>query len=256
MQIDLINQSYIENRTEFKTGTLKRKWDILILVAEGEYSVFFKEKQKRTVLKKNDIMLIPAEVEFEREILSPLTCYHISFYPQADHPFYLSATPGRLKLPPEQVEAIFKTLESAFMLPDNRELLMHVIEHIFAENYLFGKKDKVRFKPFSEEVEEAIRYMRGNFDKKIDIDELAAKVYLSHSGLIWKFKQELNTTPSNYLSILRLRYAKQLLLNYPYSITEISEMCGYSNPYYFTNAFRGSFGMSPTEFRKHYLKEK
>ena len=67
---------------------------------------------------------------------------------------------------------------------------------------------------------------------------------------------ELNTTPSRYLSILRLRHAKQLLLHYPYSITEISEMCGYSNPYYFTNAFRGYTGMSPTDFRKHYLKEK
>ena len=96
--------------------------------------------------------------------------------------------------------------------------------------------------------------MRKNFDKRIDMDELAKEVFLSHSGLIWKFKRELNTTPSNYLGILRLRYAKQLLLNYPYSITEISEMCGYSNPYYFTNAFHRAFGMSPTDFRKHYLK--
>lgn len=254
MQIDLINQNYIENRTEFKTATVKRKWDILILVTEGEYSVFLKEKQKKTVLKKGDIMLIPAEIEFDREILSPLSCYHLSFYPQADHPFYLSASLGKLKLPNEQTEAILGMLESAFVLPDNRELMTHIIEHIFAENYLFGKKDKVRLKPFSEEVENAIRYMRKNFDKKIDMDELAAEVFLSHSGLIWKFKQELSTTPSNYLSILRLRYAKQLLLNYPYSITEISEMCGYSNPYYFTNAFHRYFGMSPTEFRKHYLK--
>ena len=75
--------------------------------------------------------------------------------------------------------------------------------------------------------------MRKNFDKKIDMDELAKRVFLSHSGLIWKFKKELNTTPSNYLKILRLRYAKQLLLNYSYSVTEISEMCGFANPYYF-----------------------
>ena len=256
MQIDLINQNYIENRTEFKTATVKRKWDILILVTEGEYSVFLKEKQKKMILKKGDIMLIPAEIEFDREILAPLSCYHLSFYPQADHPFYLSASLGKLRLPEEQTKAILEMLESTFVLPDNRELMTHIIEHIFAENYLFGKKEKVRFKPFSEEVESAIRYMRKNFDKKIDMDELAGEVFLSHSGLIWKFKQELNTTPSNYLSILRLRYAKQLLLNYPYSITEISEMCGYSNPYYFTNAFHRYFGMSPTDFRKHYLKEK
>lgn len=256
MQINLINQSYIENRTEFKTNTVKRKWDILLMVTDGEYAVYIAEKQKRTVLRKGDIMLIPAEVEFDREILSPLSCYHLSFYPQADHPFYLSATLGKLNLPEEQRNAIFKTLESAFILPDNRELMEHIIEHIFAENYLFGKKDKIKFKPISEEVENAIKYMRRNFDKKIDMDKLAEEVFLSHSGLIWKFKRELNTTPSSYLSMLRLRYAKQLLLNYPYSITEISEMCGYSNPYYFANAFHRAFGMSPSDFRKHYLNQK
>ncbi len=254
MEIDLVNQNYIENRTEFKMNTLKRKWDILILVTEGEYDIYLREKQKRIVLKKGDIMLLPAGMEIDRDILSPLSCYHISFYPQADHPFYLSAAVGKLKLPEEQRNAIFKTLESAFALPDNHELIVHIVEHIFAESYLFGKKEKVKFKPFSEEVEKAIKYMRKNFDKRIDMDELAKEVFLSHSGLIWKFKRELNTTPSNYLGILRLRYAKQLLLNYPYSITEISEMCGYSNPYYFTNAFHRAFGMSPTDFRKHYLK--
>lgn len=255
MEIDLINQYYIENRTEFKNNSMKRKWDMLIMVVEGEYLVYLKEKQQKIVLKKNDIMLVPGGVEFDRAILSPLTCYHLSFYPQVDHPFYLSASLGRLNLPTEQIVAIFGLLESAFMLPHNRELITHVIEHIFAENYLFGKKDKVRLKPFSEEVENAIHYMRKNFHNKIDMDELANEVYLSHSGLIWKFKRELNTTPSNYLSILRLRYAKQLLLNSSYSITEIAEMCGYSNPYYFTNAFHRSFGMSPTDFRRQYLKE-
>ena len=254
MQLELINQTYLEERTEFKQRTIKRKWDILILVVEGEYSVRVSETQCSLVLKKNDIMFLPANMEIERGILSPLTCYHLTFCPQAEHPFYLAASAGKLNLPNEQRAAIFQMLEHAFDLPDNRELLTHIISHVFAENYLFGNDKAVKSKPFSDEVEHAIRYMRRNLDKKIDMDELAERVFLSHSGLIWKFKQELNTTPSNYLKILRFRYAKQLLLNYSYSITEISEMCGYANPYYFTNAFHGFFGMSPSEFRKHYLK--
>lgn len=256
MQLELINQSYIEGRTEFKNNTVKRKWDILILVVEGEYSVTLPEQQRSFVLSENDIMLLPAGVEMERGILSPLTYYHLSFYPQAEHPFYLNAPLGKLKLPKERNAAIFQMLDRAFMLPDNRELLTHIITHIFAEQYLFGSKKTVKAKPFSDEIKQAVRYMRRNFDKKIDMDDLAKQVFLSHSGLIWKFKQELNTTPSNYLKILRLRYAKQLLLNYSYSITEISEMCGYSNPYYFTNAFHRFFGMSPSNFRAHYLKER
>ena len=256
MQLELMNQTYIEEHAEFQHRIVKRKWDLLILVVEGKYSATIPEKQCSFLLEKNDILFLPAGVEMEREVLSPLTCYHLTFSMQAEHPFYLAASMGKIALPNEQTAAIFQMLKRAFALPDNRELLTHLISHVFAEHYLFGNNKTVNTKPFSDEIEHAIRYMRRNLDKKIDMDELAERVFLSHSGLIWKFKQELNTTPSNYLRILRLDYAKQLLLNYSYSITEISELCGYSNPYYFTNAFHRYFGMSPSEFRKHYLKKK
>ena len=255
MQIELINHSYQENLEAFQLTSFKRTWNILTLVVSGEYALTFRETQQTLILRAHDIALIPAGTEVERRVITPVTYYHISFHTEAEHPFYLAAAPGKLTLPREQTEAIFKTVKQAFILPDNRELITHAVEHVFAENYLFGGGKRATFKPLSEEVENAIRYMRNNFDKKIDIDELAERVFLSHSGLIWKFRQELNTTPSHYLSILRLRHGKQLLLHYPYSITEISEMCGYSNPYYFTNAFRGYTGMSPSEFRKRYLKE-
>ena len=91
MQIDLIYQYYFENKTEFIRNTLTSEWDILIAVVDGEYAISFKDEQKNIVLGKNDIMFIPGGVEFDREVLSPITYYHLSFYPQADHPFYLSA---------------------------------------------------------------------------------------------------------------------------------------------------------------------
>ena len=256
MQIDLIHQSYHENLSEFKVTNIKRKWDILFLVEEGEYSIHIKGERKPFVLAKNEIALIPAGIEFDREVKSPVTYYHLSFDPQGDHPFYLSAKAGKLKLPQEQAQSILKSVRRAYMLPENMEMISHEIEHIFAENYLFGGTEKTKFKPFSEEIENTISYMRKNLDKKIDIDELADRVFLSHVGLINKFKQELNTTPSNYLYLLRMRSAKRLLLNYSYSITEISEMCGYQNPYYFTNSFRHYTGMSPTAFRKYHLQDK
>lgn len=255
MQIELINQSYQEGLEEFKLKSFKRKWNILTMVVEGEYAITFKETQKTLVLRKNEIALVPAEMEVERSVRAALTYYHIAFYAQADHPFYLAAAPGKLNIPREQVDGIFATMKRAFLLPDNRELITHTVERVFVEHYLSGNGAGAHFRPLSEEVESAIRYMRSNFDKKIDMDELAEQVFLSHSGLIWKFKRELNTTPSNYLSILRLRHAKHLLLNYSYSITEISERCGYSTPFYFANAFCRYAGMSPTAFRKHHLKE-
>jgi AraC-like DNA-binding protein len=255
MQIDVINQYFFEDRTEFKTPIIKRRWDILIMVVDGVYSIRPTESKKAYLIRKGEMVYIPAGTEVERRLLEPTTHYHIAFYSQADHPFRLSMPAGKLSLAEEQTAPIFKSMKRAFLIPDNRELIPHIVEHIFAEHYLFGKSRKAKLRHLSEEVLSTVSYMNKNLQKQIDMNELAARVYLSHSGLIWKFRQELGTTPSQYLILLRLRYAKQLLLNHPYTIAEVAELCGYSNPFYFTNAFHRYAGMSPSEFRKHHLEE-
>ena len=119
------------------------------------------------VVGENEIALIPAGEEFDRRVKSTLTYFYITYYPEVDHPFYLSAKRGKFKLPSEQTEAIFKILNRAHALYDNTEIIKHLLCHVFAENYLFCKIEKVKFKPFSEEIENAIRYMRNNIDKKM-----------------------------------------------------------------------------------------
>lgn len=255
MQIDLINQYYREKLSEFTVPVMKRGWDILILVADGTYTISVTGQKRPITLQKNEIAFLPSGTEFERIATDPPTYYHISFRAEGEHPFRMSLPPCKLSLPKEQAASIIRSMERAFPMPDNRELISHLAERILAENYLFGKSNRKNLPHLSDEVLSTIRYMNVHLAEEIDIDELAARVYLSHTGLIWKFKQELGTTPSQYLILLRLRHAKQLLLNHPYSITEIAELCGYTNPYYFTNAFHRYSGMSPTEFRKHYLED-
>jgi AraC-like DNA-binding protein len=229
---------------------------MLMLLESGTCKIICGEDGEPFELKAGEITLLPAGNKIYREAITPLTFYQFAFNTKDDHPFYQAALSGKILLPKEQITAIFQGLKQAYPIVNNSELIESFIGYIFAQNYLFGKRTQIKPKPFSEEVEAAIRYMRNNFDKKIDMDELAERVFLSHTGLIWKFRQELNTTPSNYLYLLRMRYARFLLLDYSYSVSEISEMCGYQNPYYFTNAFRKYSGMSPTKFRNHYLKEK
>ena len=251
MQIQLIGQSY-EDIIQFKKTNLKNKWDMIVLMVEGSYSILADGELTPRIISDKEIVFIPAGTTMSRSLLAPSTFYRLSFMAQAEHPFRLALHLGKLKLPAEQLASIFNSIRQAFLIPNNQELIEHIIEHILAENYLFGKKDRIANRPLSEEVLRVIRYMNGHLHEKIDIDALAERVYLSHTGLIWKFKQELNTTPSQYLTMLRLRYAKQLLLDHDYTVTEIAELCGYSNPYYFTNVFHRYTGQSPTEFRRSY----
>jgi len=255
MQIQLISQFTCEGKEFFKTSNLKTRWDQLVMVGEGSYLFLVGAEEKPYTVEKNEIIFIPAGTQINRSIPTPVSYYQMSFIAQADHPFRLALRTGKLKLPLEQRTSIFNRTKRAFLIPNNQELLEHMIEHVLSEHYLFGKTDRVNHRPLSEEVESTIRYMNRHLQEKIDVDELAARVYLSHTGLIWKFRQELNTTPSKYLILLRLRYAKQLLLDHDYPISEIAERCGYVNPYYFTNAFHQYTGKSPSEFRKYYSDE-
>lgn len=253
MKVEFAFQYYQENKAEGESKSTKSEWDTLIMVGEGVLSLHSPAKSEPILLKKYEIGFIPAGMEYERTVLSRATFYCLFFCGQKDHPFYLAAPFGKLPLPQKQAESVLASIRRAGVIPDNTELVTHIVEHTFCENYLFGGDTVERPHVISEKVEDAIRYMREHLSQKIDMDELAAHVFLSHSGLIWKFKKELNTTPSQYLTFLRLNYAKQLLLNYSYSITEISELCGYQNPYYFTNAFRKYAGRSPSEFRKFHF---
>ena len=255
MQTKVIYQSYHEKLVEFEKKTVRSKWDAVLFVVDGEYTILPHSKQKPIVLRKNEIAFIPALEEFDRKNVSPVTYHYFCFSADKEHRFFRSALLGKLMLPTTHLEAIFESIRFARLLPDNRELIAHIVEHVFAEHYLFCGREKANFKPLSEDIEEILRYMSNHLDQKIDIGEIAKKFFLSHSGLIWKFRKELNTTPSQYLYYLRMRNAERLLLNDSYSITEISEMCGYQSPFYFTKTFHQHVGMNPTEFRKYHLNK-
>ena len=51
-----------------------------------------------------------------------------------------------------------------------------------------------------------------------------------------------------------MHYAKQLLLEGALRVGEIAALCGYSNAYYFANAFHKEVGMSPSEFRRKHAR--
>jgi len=256
MEIDYINRLYKQDYTEFKNPSCTSKWSMLVLVESGEFRLKLEGRQASTVIKENEIAFIPPGVHFERKVLKPLSFHQFAFCAEAEHPFYRSVSGGKLPLPHERARSIIESAGRAIIIADNRELIIHIIEHVFTEHYLFGRSPKTKLAPFSEEITSTVSYINKNLDKPLDVGELAARVFLSHSGLIWKFKKELGTTPSQYISIQRLRYAKQLLLNNPnYTVAQVAETCGYSNPFYFTNRFREYSGMSPTDFRRFHLEK-
>ena len=59
-------------------------------------------------------------------------------------------------------------------------------------------------------------------------------------------------TFKQYQTELRVRYAKQMLLDKNYSLEDIAEAVGYSDVKYFSRVFKQITGTAPGEYRKKY----
>lgn len=91
-----------------------------------------------------------------------------------------------------------------------------------------------------------------NLSKTLSLVELSRLVGLNDFKLKKGFKEIFGTTVFTYLTELRMREAKKLIIENEKSFAEISILCGYKFVQNFTKAFKTKFGTSPSEFRIKY----
>lgn len=78
--------------------------------------------------------------------------------------------------------------------------------------------------------------------------ELAARCGVSVPTLIRTVRRYFGTTPSAYLLDKRIAKAKELLRDGMHTVSEVSELLGFSSPAYFSSVFRKQTGVSPSAY--------
>ncbi|WP_297099940.1 two-component regulator propeller domain-containing protein [uncultured Draconibacterium sp.] len=78
-------------------------------------------------------------------------------------------------------------------------------------------------------------------------DDFAEAMNMSPSLLYKKVKSLTDQSPSDFIRIKRLNRAYELLQSKRYTITEVSELCGFSSIGYFSTIFRKHFDKSPSQ---------
>lgn len=101
-------------------------------------------------------------------------------------------------------------------------------------------------------VEEIAQSIVQNYaNPNYELDELLHSAPYCYDYLCRLFRQELHTTPHKYLASLRLQAAADILrTGTSRSVTEISRMCGYHDPLYFSRMFKKRYGVSPREYAR------
>ena len=83
------------------------------------------------------------------------------------------------------------------------------------------------------------------------MEEVADKLCISRSTVSHLFNERLAMNFCDYINSLRLSDAVKLLKNGKNTITEISDLSGFSTIRTFNRAFLKRYGISPSEYRKH-----
>ncbi len=228
----------IITRKEFLLESGFHPEDSLLIVLEGSF-VCETHNREYTVCK-NEIFFFKGNDAFRRKILSPLKAVYIIF-----NELPLDANRKLIPLYDTRAAESIQFLVDA-IAGDNTRLVEHFVNDIFYCCMHGAKKaDKT--------ISEVIDFIKENYDKNITLDLLATTFNLSKQWLILRFKKETNTTPMMYLNGFRMKMAKEFLLQQKMTVGEVAFACGFETPYYFSNAFKKTFGVSPTVWRKNMI---
>jgi ligand-binding sensor domain-containing protein/signal transduction histidine kinase/DNA-binding response OmpR family regulator len=98
-------------------------------------------------------------------------------------------------------------------------------------------------------LEKATRIIHKNLaDVSFDVNQLADGLNMSRSNLHRKIKGVSELTPNDFIRLVRLKKAAELLQKDTYRISEIGYLVGFASSSYFSKSFKRQFGVSPSNY--------
>ena len=92
--------------------------------------------------------------------------------------------------------------------------------------------------------------MEANVERPMSLERIAQETGLSRRQIERLFKRHLNCVPKRYYLELRLKRARELLLQTAMPIMDITTACGFQSPPHFSKCYRKQFGYPPSVERQ------
>ncbi|MDR2119281.1 MAG: response regulator [Tannerella sp.] len=105
-------------------------------------------------------------------------------------------------------------------------------------------------------VKKAVEIVRRHIaDAEFGKEEFASAMNVSPSLLYKKIKSFTDLSPVDFIKSIRLNHALELLQSRKYTVTEVSELSGFSSMKYFSATFKKHFGKLPSEIQASFLSK-
>lgn len=219
------------------------------------------QKHKFTVKSKSGCAFIVLSFKFESKVSGD--------YSEVSLDDFLNFVKGKesgsfITLKVSQKNEIITILNKILKERENRELGSEFLSYLLVlelfvlisralkmewENSIKNKSPKLK-----ELIDASVKFIKHNFERDISLKDIADFVFLSSSYFARAFKEEMGTTPINYLLKVRVERAKELLAETDNKISDIALSVGFSNQQRFNEIFKKFVKMTPLQYRKQVKK--
>lgn len=145
---------------------------------------------------------------------------------------------------PYLLAQIENLLESRMKLRQNFANSPYIATNTMAQN----KADEDFLNKMTEIIRQNIE------SEAFNVDNLAEEMHMSRTSLHRKIKGITEMTPGDFIRIIRLKRAAELLSEGDYLVSEICMLVGIRSLSYFSKSFQKQFGVLPKDFVKSHGK--
>ncbi len=132
-----------------------------------------------------------------------------------------------------------------------QQYLGGIVLHIIGAVLSISQNKRYEIDDAAQKIECAKIVMHENVCKDVDAEKLAMKLGISYSWFRKVFKEYTGYSPAKYFQELKLRKAKQLLIETSMSVKEICYELNYTSTEHFFSVFKKRIGFTPTEYRNY-----
>ena len=238
---EILDVFYIE-RPKNKANAAKRPFHVLSRRLKGK-AVFY-QKNKQFPVSVNSLLYIPSDTTYGQESDGDesLIAIHLNILNHGSKNISVSDNPS------EKITTLFLKIYDIWSskCENYKYLCTSLLYELFAE---ISKKNDDAFLnyPF---LKKSVEYINENFREPLSVGTLAKMCGVSENYYRRIFGKCMGISPLKYINSKRIEAAKALIISGYYRISEISDMCGFSEHKYFCSVFKKETGIMPSEYAK------
>lgn len=123
----------------------------------------------------------------------------------------------------------------------------------YACNFLQSIQQSVQARLGNKESQQIIQvkeYIEKHYRDNITLESIAALIYMNQSYFSTFFKKHTGTNFKHYVTEVRMKQARRLLLHSDMMVYEVAEQVGYQNARLFSEVFKKMFGQLPQDYKQ------